>query len=246
MSGKAPGSPRRPSSRHPRSSELENPFRKKRRPSSFRVTIGRFPWRGFEGGVRGACAQCIPYKLALYLQVQALGTSFKNVLWSAEAAHLYCKDFTISQGVRTCYGAKFYTPPPPHPWKYPSRGGGRIKEGGRIKSCRGGLQNIHPPPLSLKKVFWPKWVGGGGGVYNFSLDMWCSCARYPYLQIRKRQETRKSRVREVNRDRSRIILSFWMHQNTVKHYVAPIGAFFCTSMSPINGHERLLPAINGY
>ena len=28
------------------------------------------------------------------------------------------------------YGAKFYTPPPPHPWKYPSRGGGCIKRGG--------------------------------------------------------------------------------------------------------------------
>ena len=42
----------------------------------------------------------------------------------------------------------------------PPRGGGRIKEGGRIKFLpRGG-----PPPLSLKNAFWPK-SGGGGGAY---------------------------------------------------------------------------------
>ena len=40
-----------------------------------------------------------------------------------------------------------------------------------MKSCRGGLQNIRPPPLSLKNAFWPKWGEGGGGVYNSSLEM---------------------------------------------------------------------------
>ena len=34
--------------------------------------------------------------------------------------------------VRRKYGAKFYTPPPPHPWKYPPRGGGCIKPGGGV------------------------------------------------------------------------------------------------------------------
>ena len=44
-----------------------------------------------------------------------------------------------------------------------------IKEGGGIKSCRGGASKYTtPPPLSLKKVFSPKWGGGGGGAYTIS------------------------------------------------------------------------------
>ena len=35
----------------------------------------------------------------------------------------------IRYGCRS-YRAGFYTPPPPHPWKYPPRGGGCIKGGG--------------------------------------------------------------------------------------------------------------------
>ena len=59
------------------------------------------------------------------------------------------------------YGAKFYTPPPPHPWKYPSSGGGGVlKRGGGIKSCRGGLQNIPPPPR------WKRYSRqNGGGIW---------------------------------------------------------------------------------
>ena len=38
----------------------------------------------------------------------------------------------------------------------------RERRGG-IKSCRGGLSKYTPPHISLKKVFWPKWGGGGGG-----------------------------------------------------------------------------------
>ena len=33
---------------------------------------------------------------------------------------------------RLLCGAEFYTPPPAHPYKYPSRGGGRIKGGGGV------------------------------------------------------------------------------------------------------------------
>ena len=45
----------------------------------------------------------------------------------------------------------------PHPCKYHSRGGGCIKEGGRIKILlQGGLKNTHLPPLSLKNAFWPR------------------------------------------------------------------------------------------
>ena len=40
--------------------------------------------------------------------------------------------------------------------------------------------------------------------------------------------------------------SFPRENRSSENYVAPIGAFFCTSVSPINGHKRLLTAINGY
>ena len=60
-------------------------------------------------------------------------------------------------------GANFI---PPHPWKYPSRGGGRIQEGGLIKFLLRGVRNIHPP-LPLKNAFWPKFWGGGGGIKFF-------------------------------------------------------------------------------
>ena len=45
-----------------------------------------------------------------------------------------------------------------------------VKEGGVLKSCRGGggVQNIHPPPFPLKNAFWPKMGGGGGEAYIIS------------------------------------------------------------------------------
>ena len=52
----------------------------------------------------------------------------------------------------------------PHPWKYPSRGGGRKKWGGKNVPP----QNIHPHgPHPWKMSFGQKW---GGGVYDFSLN----------------------------------------------------------------------------
>ena len=37
-----------------------------------------------------------------------------------------------------------------------------------------GPQNIHPYPPPLKSAFWPEMGGGGGGVYNISLEnVWC-------------------------------------------------------------------------
>ena len=60
------------------------------------------------------------------------------------------------------YGAEFYTPPPPHPWKYPSRGGGRIRS-----PAAWGLRIYTPHPLPLKNAFWPK-MGGAGGAYIIS------------------------------------------------------------------------------
>ena len=55
---------------------------------------------------------------------------------------------------------------------YPSRGGGCIK-GGRYKIPVAGGFKIYtpiPPHPPLKNAFWPKIRGGGGGVYNFSLE----------------------------------------------------------------------------
>ena len=75
-------------------------------------------------------------------------------------------------------GQILYTPPPPHPWKYPSRGGGCIKEGGRIKSCRGGLQNTPPPPLSEKGLL-AEMGGEGGGAYKISPWIWYYYSRGP-------------------------------------------------------------------
>ena len=68
-------------------------------------------------------------------------------------------------------GAEFYTPPPPHPYKYPSRCGGCIKGGGRIKFLPRGGSEYTPPPPSPEKCLWARnGGGGGGGVYNFSLE----------------------------------------------------------------------------
>ena len=33
-----------------------------------------------------------------------------------------------------------------------------------------GAQNIHPHPPPLENAFWPEKGGGGGGIYNFSLE----------------------------------------------------------------------------
>ena len=66
------------------------------------------------------------------------------------------------------YGAKFYTPPPPQAFKYPSRGGGRIEGGGyKIPAVRGGSKYTHPFPWKM-----PFWPAMGGGVHNFSRMKW--------------------------------------------------------------------------
>ena len=57
------------------------------------------------------------------------------------------------------YGAKFYAPPPLHPWKYPSRGGGCIKGGGGAHK----IPAAHPPPLKMS--FGQEWGGGEGRIY---------------------------------------------------------------------------------
>ena len=67
---------------------------------------------------------------------------------------------------RTFTGPNFIHPHPPHPWKYPSRGGGCIKGGGGVKnSCRVGPQNIHPHPPSPGKWLLARSGGEGGGAY---------------------------------------------------------------------------------
>ena len=55
----------------------------------------------------------------------------------------------------------------PHTWKYPPGGGGRIKEGGRLKILPrgGGVRNIQPPPpFPLINACCSK-MGDGGGSY---------------------------------------------------------------------------------
>ena len=47
----------------------------------------------------------------------------------------------------------------PSPLKIPfrkSRGGGCKKGGGRMNSCHGGPQNMHPHPPPLKNALWPE------------------------------------------------------------------------------------------
>ena len=80
------------------------------------------------------------------------------------------------------WGQILYTPTP-HPWKYPSRGVGRIQGEGVQNSCRVGPQKIHPHPSPWKMPFGQKWGEGGGGwgVYNFSLERW-PFFRWPFLQ----------------------------------------------------------------
>ena len=56
----------------------------------------------------------------------------------------------------------------PHPWKYPSRGGGHIKEGGGCRIPAAGASKYAPPPLPKKSLLGQKWVRGGG--YNISLE----------------------------------------------------------------------------
>ena len=52
------------------------------------------------------------------------------------------------------YGAKFYTPPPPHLWKYPSRVGGVYKRGVAYKiPAAWGLKLYTPHPPPLKNAF---------------------------------------------------------------------------------------------
>ena len=60
-------------------------------------------------------------------------------------------------------GAKFETPPPPHPDKHPSRGGGYIKERGRIKFLPQGASTYNPPPPFPEKCLLANKMGGGGG-----------------------------------------------------------------------------------
>ena len=58
-------------------------------------------------------------------------------------------------------GANFIHPHPPTPENTLLGLGGGIKEGGRTKSCRGGLQNNTPPPLPEKGLLAE--MGGRGG-----------------------------------------------------------------------------------
>ena len=60
---------------------------------------------------------------------------------------------------------------PPHPWKYLSRGGGRMKGGGYKIPAAWALKIYTPTPLPWKMPLGQKWGRGGGGVYNFSLDL---------------------------------------------------------------------------
>ena len=61
-------------------------------------------------------------------------------------------------------GGNFYTPLPP-PLKNIL-----CRVGGSMKACRGSLQNIQPPPLSLKKCLPPKKLQGG--ACNFLPGLW--------------------------------------------------------------------------
>ena len=96
--------------------------------------------------------------------------SFLTVLIRAVHSSLQTAGFNWSiarckGGASLPYAAKFYTPPPT-PEK-PSRGGRCIKEG-VWNSCRGGLQNVHPPiPPPIKNLIANK-GGRGEGVCNFS------------------------------------------------------------------------------
>ena len=66
------------------------------------------------------------------------------------------------------WGAKFIHPP--NPSKYPSRGGGCIKEGRGVQnSFCGRVRNIYTPSPPPQKCLLAK-MGEGGAVYNFSLD----------------------------------------------------------------------------
>ena len=71
-------------------------------------------------------------------------------------------------------GAKFYTPPPPHPWKYPSREG-CIKGGGYKIPAAWGLKIYTPPPPSPQKCLLAKNGGEGGGV--FIISPWIDCTQ---------------------------------------------------------------------
>ena len=67
------------------------------------------------------------------------------------------------------YGGPNFIHPTPTPENTLLGVGGCIKEGGAYKIPVAGGSKYTPPPLSREKAFWPKW-GGGGGVYNSSLD----------------------------------------------------------------------------
>ena len=63
------------------------------------------------------------------------------------------------------YGAEFCTPPPPHPYKYPSRGVGSIKGGEYNIPAAWGLK-IYTPPLPEKCILARNGGRGwGGGVF---------------------------------------------------------------------------------
>ena len=66
--------------------------------------------------------------------------------------------------MRVVTGPNFIHPHPPT-LENTLLGVGAYKRGGRIKSCRGGLPNIHPPPLPEKGLLAE--MGGGGGVIQF-------------------------------------------------------------------------------
>ena len=57
--------------------------------------------------------------------------------------------------------------PTPHPYKYPSRGGGRIKGGGYKNPATWGLK-IHPPPPSPEKCLLARNGGKWGGAHIIS------------------------------------------------------------------------------
>ena len=60
---------------------------------------------------------------------------------------------------------EFYTPPPPHPWNYPPRGGGVYEGGGGAYKIPAawGLKIYTPTPLPWKMPFGQNWGEGGGG-----------------------------------------------------------------------------------
>ena len=112
--------------------------------------------------------------------------------------------------LKSLYGAECYTPPPPHPWKYPSRGGGRIKGGGayKIPAAPWGLKIYNPTPLPWKMPYGQKWGGGGGN--NFALDFiffqcWFGClsACFGVLSAGFPQKKRKYEKREKDEQKTK-------------------------------------------